>query len=192
MHGSSATVHAAGAAVYHLARTVAIVPFAPDFFGSPACGDWAYPISLPNVRIACASLFATNRVGPGEEGSISFTRTIDSGLRTLAGGQYSLQVNGFVAIQNGAAPDLIVEAPRAVRDIYAIVKQAPSGRDVQIELNCAGKSYCSLTIPDSSTISNVVNGFGLPYLTAGSRISMDITSTGVDNPGSDLTVVIRL
>ena len=171
---------------------MAIVPFAPDFFGSPACGDWAYPISLPNVRIASAELFATNSVGAGTTGAISLTGSVDCGLRTLAGGHYSLQVDGFLAIQNGAAPDLIVEAPHAVRDVYAIVNLAPVGGAVQIQLSCAGRAYCSLTIPDGGAISNVVNGFGLPYLEAGSRISMDIVSTGVDDPGSDLTVMIRL
>lgn len=192
MHTTSATVHAAASPVYHLAQTVVIVPFARDFFGSPACGDWGYPISLPNVRVASAELFVTNSVGAGDIGAIALTQTVDSGLRTLSGGQYSLQVDGFLAIQAGAAPDLVVEAPHAVRDLFAIVKQAPVGGSVQIQVNYNGSAYCMLTIPDGSTISNVVKGFGLPFIDAGARVGMDITSTGVDNPGSDLTVVIRL
>ena len=103
-----------------------------------------------------------------------------------------MQVNGFLAIQNGAAPDVIVDAPHAVRDMYAIVKQAPAGGPVQIQINYNGAAYCGLTIPDGGTISNTVKGFGLAYLDAGSRISMDITSCGVSDPGSDLTVIIRL
>jgi hypothetical protein len=41
-------------------------------------------------------------------------------------------------------------------------------------------------------ISNIVNGFGMPFLDAGEPLGIDITATGVDAPGSDLTVVIRL
>ena len=34
--------------------------FAQDFFGSPASGSYAYPITIPDVRIAAAELFMTN------------------------------------------------------------------------------------------------------------------------------------
>ena len=112
---------------------------------------------------------------PGATGAISLTQTVDCGLRTLAGGQYSLQVDGFLAIQTGAAPDLVVEAPHAVRDVFAIVKQAPVGGSIQIQVNYDGSAYCTLTIPDGGTISNVVKGFGMPFLDAGFRIGMDIT-----------------
>src|SRR5579883_2155580 len=54
-HGSTAAAHpAAGqtaAAVYHLQRSVNIVPFVKDFFGSQASGSFAYSIFLPDVRV---------------------------------------------------------------------------------------------------------------------------------------------
>jgi hypothetical protein len=55
--------------------------------------------------------------------------------------------------------------------------------------------YCTLTIVDGATTSNVVDGFGLPPLTADSQVSLDILSVpGAANtlPGRDLTVTIRL
>jgi hypothetical protein len=192
MHTTAASAHTAGVPIYHLDATVAIAPFARDFFGSPASGDWSYIIPLPNVRVASAELFLTNSVGAGATGAVALTQTVDCGLRTLAGGQYCLQVDGFLAIQTGAAPDLVVDVPHAVRDIFAIAKQAPAGAAIQIQVNYNGNAYCSLTIPDGATISDVVKGFGMPYLDAQGRIGMDIVATGVDNPGSDLTVVIRL
>jgi hypothetical protein len=66
------------------------------------------------------------------------------------------------------------------------------GGSVQIQVNRDGEPYCTLTIPDGATISNVVKGFGMPILDTGARIGMDITSCGAVGPGSDLTVVIRL
>jgi hypothetical protein len=44
-------------------------------------------------------------------------------------------------------------------------------------------------------MSNVVWGFGLPPLTAGAQLSVDILSVaagGAGTPGRDLTVTIRL
>ncbi len=192
MHTTAAAAHAVDVPVYHLTTTLAIVPFAKDFFGSPASGDWSYLLPLPNSRVASAELRLTNSVGAGAPGAICLTQTVDGGLRTLAGGQYCLQVNGFLAIQTTAAPDLYVDSPHAVRDIFAIVKQAPTGGAIQLQINYNGTGFCTLTVPDGGTISNIIKGFGMPYLDTGARIGIDVIATGVDNPGSDLTVVIRL
>ncbi|MEO7144964.1 MAG: phage tail protein, partial [Bryobacteraceae bacterium] len=64
-HGSTAADHSAGASIYHLTKKVLIVPFVNDFFGSPASGSYAFPIFLPDARIAAAELFMTNSQGPG-------------------------------------------------------------------------------------------------------------------------------
>jgi hypothetical protein len=55
--------------------------------------------------------------------------------------------------------------------------------------------YCLLIIPVGATVSNVVNGFGLPPLAADAQISLDILSVaqgGQGTPGRDLTVTLRL
>jgi len=49
-----------------------------------------------------------------------------------------------------------------------------------------------LTIPASALISNVQDGLLLPPLVSGARVTMDVTSVGQTNPGSNLTVIIRL
>jgi hypothetical protein len=145
----------------------------------------------------------TNSRGDSPTGAIAVTQTIDGGLRTLAGGQYSIEVDGYLAIENGAAPDLAIEATHTVRDIYAIVRQAPTDSSglinapVTIQLNqtLPGQSpsvYCTLTIPVTALISSPQDGFLLPPLVSGATVTMDITSVGVTNPGSDLTVIIRL
>jgi len=79
-----------------------------------------------------------------------------------------------------------------VRDVYAIVGQAPSGGSIELQINQNGVAYCTLTIPDSATLSNSVDGATLPFLKAGAQLSLDITMVGSTNPGADLTVVIRL
>lgn len=193
--GSSAASHSAGAAVYHLQRTTAVMPFVRGFFGSPASGTFRYSIYLPNVRVGVATLYMLNGFGNGEVGAASFGATVDQGLRTLSGGQISIQVEGYLAIEDAAAPAFVMESSDAVRDIFAIVRQAPLGGDIALTLRQGEQEYCTLTIPAGETISGVVNGFGLPPLASGEKLYLDINAVpGAANtlPGRDLTVTIRL
>ena len=104
----------------------------------------------------------------------SFGATTDQGLRTLAGGQMSIQVEGYLAMQTDAAPPLVVDEALAARDIFAVVNQAPSGGAVTLQLRQGSTVWCSLTIADGATMSNVVDGFGLPALAAEAQVLLDI------------------
>lgn len=121
-----------------------------------------------------------------------YTSTIDSGLRTLAGGQYSFQITGYPAIQTNAAPPVIVDADRSVRDIYAIVSGAPTGAAITLQITDNGTLYATLQIPDGATTSNVIDGFGMPALRAGDQLNLSIAGVGTTTPGSGLTVILRL
>lgn len=191
-HGTTAAAHSSQTPVYHLSRKVAIVPFVRNFFGSPASGSWSYPVFLPDARIASAELFVTNSQGDSPTGFIALTQTASAGLRTLSGGQISFQIEGFLAIQTSAAPEVVADAARSVRDVFAIVSQAPADAAIQLRVNQNGAAWCTLTIPSGGFISNSVNGFSLPPLIEGARLSLDVLSTGQSTPGSNLTVVIRL
>jgi hypothetical protein len=193
--GTTAAAHLSGVPIYALEANVSIVPFVSGFFGSPASGDFSYSVFLPDVRIAVAGLFMTNVYGSGSATLAPFVATVDQGLRTLSGGQLSLQVEGYLATQTDAAPPLVIEATEAVRDIFAVVGEAPSGGAIQLQLRQGSTVFCTLTIADGTTTSPSVNGFGLPPLVASSLVSLDILSVpgAADTlPGSDLTVIIRL
>ena len=112
----------------------------------------------------------------------SFGATTDEGLRTLAGGQISIQVEGYLAIQTDAAPPLVVETALAARDIFAVVHEAPSGGAITLQLRQGSTVFCTLTIADGTTISNVVNGFGLPPLAA-ERAGQSGYFVGADGDG---------
>lgn len=193
--GVSSRAHAAGSLVYALERKVYVIPFVRNFFGSPASGSFAYPIFIPDVRIAAAELYVTNSRGNSETARKAFTETASQGLRTLSGGQLSIQVEGYLAVRANAAPPLIIEERHSVRDVFAVVGQAPQGASVELELQQSGQPYCRLTIPSGSTISNVIDGFGLPPLVEGAELTLNILSVGYGDgvtPGADLTVTIRL
>ena len=194
-HGTAAAAHAALTGVYLLEEKLFILPFAEDFFGSPASGSYAYPITIPDVRIAAGELFMTNSRGNSSVGTQSFTDTADLGFRTLLGGQLTIQVQGPLAVETNAAPPLPVENACSVRDVYAIVQDAPSGAPVTMQVTQNGEVYCELTIATGATVSNDVDGFALGPLQAQAVIGLNITSvveTANTTPGMNLTVTIRL
>jgi hypothetical protein len=177
--------------VFHLDARTVVMPFPQNFFGSPYSGDWSYPVLLPDARVASATLLVTNRYGSSATASLNLTQTTDYGLRTLSGGQYCLQVNGFLSIDNSAVPPLTIEATHAVRDVFATLG-SPADGPVQVRVNLDGAPYSILTVPATRTVSDGVDGFALPLLRAGAQISLSILSVGQTYPGGDLTVTIRL
>ncbi len=193
VHGSSAASHNAGVPIFALGAQVFVVPFPKRFFGSPASGDWSYPVSFPNVRIVTAEMTLTNSQGSSTPASLDFTSLRDGGLRTLSGGQFSFQIGGFLAVQAGAAPDIIVDASKVVRDAYAVVKQAPSGAPIVISVLLNGNPYFTLTIPDgATTVASALDGVSLSPLHYQDQLSLNISGVGQRIPGSGLTVIIRV
>ncbi len=191
VHSSPPSAHAAQAAVYHLASLTSIAGFPQSFFGSPYSGTWSFPVQLPDVRVASAQLFVTNQKGNSPTASACLTHTVDSGLRTLSGGQYSIQVEGFLSVDQSAAPVLVVDAAHSVGDIYAVLGTAADAT-VQLQLNVNGSVYCQVAFQASETISNGVSGQTLPPLAAGDQVTLAVQSVGQTYPGADLTVIIRL
>jgi putative tail protein len=194
-HGTAAATHAVQTAVYFLEKKTFVLPFGRGFFGSLASGSYAYPVFLPDARIAAAELFMTNSRGNSDVTRASFTSTSDTGIRTMSGGQMTIQMEGLLAIQSNVAPPLLVEAAHSVRDVYAVVQQAPTGTPIELQITQNGQPYCSLTVPEGSTISNVMDGFALGPLQLKANLELNITSvsqTPANFPGRDLTVMIRL
>jgi hypothetical protein len=192
---SVAATHAAGATIVHLARAIEIVPFVRDFFGSPASGSYAHSITMPDVRICAAELYLTNVQGDGLVSRIPFTGVVDGGLRTLSGGQYSIQVEGFLAAQSQAGPAIVVDAGHSVHDVFAIVGSAPVGGPVQLRVKQNTDTWAEITIPDGSNVSSVTSGLALTPLQAGAYLSLEVVSVPQSDgsfPGRDLTVSIRL
>lgn len=194
-YGTTAASHASDVPVYLLARKTFVMPFPRDFFGTPSSGDYSYRVAFPDVRVAAAEFLVTNAHGNSSVSQRAFTETQDGGIRTLSGGQLSLQVSGPLAIQNRAAPPLIIDSAHSVRDIFANVGVAPTGARVDLQVTQDGEIYCQLQIAAGATASNLVNGASLPPLQAQAQLGLDILAvpqTADSLPGADLTVTIRL
>jgi hypothetical protein len=195
VHASAAASHSAGVPIYLLSRKAAIIPFVSGFFGSPASGSYSYSMFLPDIRIAAAEFFVTNAIGNGPVDLISYASLADGGIRTMSGGQITIQVEGYLGVETDAAPSYVMEAAYAVRDISAVLLTAPSGGAVTLQLRTGSTVFATLTILSGQTVSNTVNGFGLAPLVAGAQVHLDVTSVpgGAGTlPGQDLTVTIRL
>lgn len=88
-----------------------------------------------------------------------------------------------------------MDEAHAPRDIFATLREAPSGGPVTLLLRQNSSAYSTLTIADGATVSNTVNGLGLAPFGVGAQVHLDVVNVpGAANtlPGRDLTVTIRL
>jgi len=196
--GSAATSHSSGDLVLHLDATSTVVAFATDFFENRASLNYLHTLSLPDVRICAAEFYVTNAFGDSQAQQTCYTLQPDGGLRTLSGGQFSVQVSGYLATQQDASPPLLIEASHAVRDIRAVVNQAATGYTISIDILQNGTEYCNLSIPSGQPTSTVLDGAALPALQDAAALTINVTLqvvsgyAGQISPGRDLTVTIRL
>jgi hypothetical protein len=100
-------------------------------------------------------------------------------------------VEGFLAVDQSAAPALIVDQAHSVRDVFAILGTVADAQ-VRLQVNVNGALYCPLSFDQGSSLAASMNGNGLAPLAAGSQIALSVLSVGQACPGADLTVIIRL
>jgi hypothetical protein len=189
---SPAASHAVSTPVYHLQTRTVVTPFERSFFGTPAGATWTHIEWAPNARLACAELWMTNAFGQSPMAVNNYSQVTNFGLRTLRGGQFSFQVEGGMAVLTDVVPVVSVQEDLSIRDIYASVKQAPEGADLEMEVRQDGSLLASLTIAEDASVSTPVDGAELPALQALSNLTLNITAVGTTFPGRDLTVTIRV
>ncbi|MDA1312496.1 MAG: hypothetical protein O2968_04085 [Acidobacteria bacterium] len=189
---STAQSHAVNTPVYTLHERTVIAPFEKAFFGTTASGGWVRIEQIPNIRLACGELWVTNTFGRSPTTTNNYSMLPDGGLRTLRGGQFNFQVEGGLAVLANAVPTVSVQEPLSIRDVYAVVKQAPVGASIDLQINQDGSPLTTLTVAAGQTNSNVVNGAELPVLQSLANLTLDIVAVGTTFPGSDLTVTIRV
>ncbi len=190
---STAAAHNSATPVLLLNRKTVVLPFAKGYFEQRSSQNYLHSVYLPDLRIYAAQLQLSNGFGAGQTTSNLYLSSTSQGLRTLSGGQLSLQVNGYLAVEANALPPLTIEATHAVRDVRATVGTAATGSNIAVTVWQNGVSYCSsLVIPAGQTASNPVDGLTLPILNEGSQLTLSVTQVGSSSPGRDLTVTIRL
>jgi Putative phage tail protein len=200
--GTTPTAHDINETVRLLQTTSVVLPFEHGFFQNKASVNYLHTVSMPDCRVFAAQMFMTNVFGDGQTTTNSY---VNAPLRTLSGGQFSLQVGGYLATQSNAAPALLVQNTHAVRDIWASLGQAAQGCSIRVEILQNGADYCSFVIPvqgspsptgsvDQTRPALYVDGSSLRPLQEGATLTMNVNlqSAGSQvSPGRDLTVTIR-
>jgi hypothetical protein len=191
--GSVPTSHPASDEMWDLDRKRFVLPFVRGIFGTPAGGSYSHVLAVPDIRIVGAELYVTNVKGNSQVGTNCYARLVDGGIRTLSGGQYSMQIDGVLSVQSDAVPAVSVEASHAIRDVFAHLMEPATGSDVEVVLTSDGEEFAALHIPAGETLSDpVLDGLKLPALQAGTNLGISVVGIGSDRPGAGLTVTIRL
>jgi hypothetical protein len=196
--GSLAGGHDPGMAVRHLDSSFITVPFAANFFSNRASVNYIHTVSLPDIRVCAAEFVVTNAFGNSQSRQVCYAVEPEGELRTLSGGQFSMQVSGYLATQQNAAPPLIIEADHAVRDIRASVNQPAAGYDISIDIFQNGALFQNVTIPSGHATSDILTRLDLAPLRKEAALTINLTLNvktdppGPVSPGRDLTVTIRL
>lgn len=191
---SVAAPHASAALVFALSRRDITIPFVPGYFNSTAAVGFLYNFRLPNVRVSAADFTLYNRIGASERAEESYTILSEDGARTLSGGQITISVQGYLAIEASAGTSFIVDRATVVRDVYAYVQEAPVGAPIEVIVYVNGTAYCELSVAAGGRVADAVSRFNLAPIPANATISFDIVnvpSSAVGTPGKDLTVVLQ-
>ena len=192
--GTTRAAHNTNEVVRILQTTSVVLPFERGFFQNKASVNYLHTVSMPDCRVFAAQMSMTNVFGDGQTATNSY---VDAPLRTLSGGQFSLQIGGYLATQTNAAPALLVHNTHAVRDIWASLGEAAQGYSINVDILQNGAEYCSFVIPaqvDQKKPALYVDGSSLAPLQEGATLTMNVTVQPVGgqlSPGRDLTVTIR-
>ena len=162
-----------------------------------------HSFNMPDIRLGAAEFFVSNGFGSSQVAVKCFTGSESIGLRTLSGGQFSLQMSGFTVTQQNATPPLLIEASHAIRDVRATLGEPSIGYDTKIDIFqtdiSENRSFlCSLVVPAGQTSSNVADGGKIAFLREKSVVTSNVSlivNGQLDvtpRPGKDLTATIRL
>jgi hypothetical protein len=176
-----------GAPLYAVQEKISFAALQPEFFGTPASGNWSHAVELPSAVVKAVECWVVNAFGA----SPSKVNLYD--VRTLAGGQIMLESEGLLAIQGDIVPEIPMPYTAAADFVWAYVKQAPIGGKITLVVKLNGASWATLTIGDGQL--NAVGartGRALGVLPEGAKIGLDITSVGAVFPGERLAVQIAL
>ena len=188
--GSEAATHATAASVYRLQHRTEILPFVKDHFASSAAAFYKHSLLLPYARVALVMLAMSNRKGQGQFGSRCLTDSAENGLRTHAGGQLILQVEGPLAASSSAASAITMDRNRKIRDVTASLNNAVAEGEVRACLTVDGNRFCDLAFePGDSSVT--IDGFDLPALAENCSLGLEII-TIYDRLPQNTTMTIRV
>ena len=143
-----------------------IMPFVDGFFGSPASGSYTVFDFLAGCADRRGGVFRDQRARQQSgDGDCRSARPRIKGCERFRAGSFRFKWKDTWRCRPTQRRRWWWKMTLAARDIFAVVNQAPYDRWIRRRSNCScckgARSYCTLTIADGATMSNVVDGFGL-------------------------------
>ena len=102
---------------------------------------------------------------------------------------YLFTVPGTIGIRSNAAPLIQAPADESLSSVVALVKTAPMGANISVNVLDAGSVIATVTIVAGKTSGTVA--LTAAGVSAGDLLTIDITAVGTTFPGSDLTVQLQ-
>ena len=123
-------------------------------------------------------------------GAAGTVATTGSGTAAAAKRQMTLSVPGTLGIGSSLAPLAEMDETRSASQVVALVKQAPVGGSVQVEIAAGGARWGLVSIAAGAT-RGTLSGDGLPALRVDALVSVNVLAVPATFPGADLTVLVR-
>jgi hypothetical protein len=154
-------------------------------------------LELPDVGLSVEAHQALNerfrtiaaRLDVSVAGATSATAKASGGGGSSAGSELVLSVPGTLGIRTDAAPRVSLPNAATPAALVALLKRAPQGAGVTVQMQVAGANWATLTIPDGAVSATASSGLG--GIAADALVTVNLTSVGTTFPGADLTVLIR-
>lgn len=154
------------------------------------------------------TVFPLNRDYPGV---FDFDEPPSPGLRTLTGASYELPIGGDLSVGTDVPLPRQVQANESIRCIYAVVRNAPTGDNVQIRVKLrttpsgtyqeleiltilAGHMYSFDETGDNTPADRRMpygEHWPLPPLLQQNTLGVDVVNVGSTTPGTDCIVYIE-
>jgi len=199
--GTTAAAHALGDYIWQVQAVGRFIPLNGLLLGTTAWPDPADAAPFRGLGLVAAEVWATNEFGDSPVREVTgFTSTIGGRFRVGCGGQISLVADGVLGVESGAVTQATLQQTSSVQRIFATVNLAPVGADLVCKVYVAGSGhipFAVLTIPDGTTLSNVVDITTTPsvdglVIGAGAAVSLDVAQVGSTFPGERLVVTVLL
>jgi hypothetical protein len=100
-----------------------------------------------------------------------------------------LSRQGTLAVESSVFPLFRLAAARTPTEVVAMVKDAPTGADLVIEIQVDGVTWQTVTIVAGATSKTVNTGLG--QIAANKDVVVNLTRVGTTFPGADLTLLVR-
>lgn len=140
--------------------------------------------SIPNT-------FTSNTVIKSSEANANFSALANSIRPTFV-----FPIVGTVTVGTDLAPSLVVPTNLSIVKAYLVVKTAPVGQEIIVDINVNGTSIWNATqanrveIAASATSGNQTS-FDITSLSEGDIITVDVDQVGTTTPGTDLTIQLK-